>query len=202
MDAMTDARGVTAAAGTTKARIERAAVGLFAERGVDAVTTRQIAAACGVSEGALYRHYASKAALAEALFFSLQAALAEKIRAAALTFNAIDDQAAAMVDAYCEAADDDWALFSYHLLTAHRFLPGRAGRSQRAADNPVAEAEKLVQAAIDAGALPKGDAALKAAMALGAVMQTALHKYYGRLSGDLCNHADAIKKSVLAILHS
>lgn len=202
MDARTEVQGVTAAAGTTKARIERAAVALFAERGVDAVAIREIAAEAGVSEGALYRHYPSKAALAETLFFALQALLAKKIREAAAAFEEIDGQAAAVVDAYCQAADEDWALFSYHLLNAHRFLRGASGRSQKRAENPVAEAERLIEAAMDAGDLPKGDAGLKAAMALGAVLQTALHKYYGRISGDLSKHAGAIKKSVRAILRS
>lgn len=197
-----DARGVTAADGSTKARIERAAVALFAERGVDAVSIREIAAAADISEGAPYRHYPSKEALAETLFFALQALLAEKIRTAAAKFKAVDDQAAAIVDAYCEAADDDWALFSYHLLNAHRFLPGAAGRAQRPPDNPVAETEKLIAAAMSAGDLPKGDPALKAAMALGAVLQTALHKYYGRIPGGLSGHAGEIKKSVHAILHA
>ena len=55
-----DLEGVTEGAAGAKARIERAALGLFCARGVDAVTTREIAAASGVSEGALYRHYPSK----------------------------------------------------------------------------------------------------------------------------------------------
>lgn len=202
MTARAEVQGVTAAPGTTKARIERAAVALFAEHGVDAVAVKDIAAAAGVSEGALYRHYPSKAALAETLFFALQTALAEKIKDAAARFDAIDDQTAAVVDAYCRAADEDWAHFSYHLLSAHRFLPGADRRSHRTVDNPVAEAEKLIEAAMDAGALPKGEPALKTAMALGAVLQTALHKYYGRISGDLSGHALDIKKSVHAILHA
>ena len=201
MQAGSEQHAVAAAAETTKTRIERAAVALFAARGVDAVTIREIAAESGLSEGALYRHYPGKAALAEALFFGLQKSLAQTIRETAARPGAIDDRASAIVDAYCQAADDDWPLFSYHLLNAHRFLPGAAGRAQKAVDNPVVETETLVQQAMDAGALPKGDARLKAAMALGVVLQTALHKYYGRISGDLSKCAPAMKKSVLAVLH-
>ena len=50
-------RGVSAKDGTTKAKIERAALQLFAEHGVDGVSTKQIAAAAGISEGAIYRHF-------------------------------------------------------------------------------------------------------------------------------------------------
>jgi len=44
-----------------------AALGVFAEKGYEAGTMREIAAAVGVSEPALYRHYAGKEALFEEL---------------------------------------------------------------------------------------------------------------------------------------
>lgn len=44
-----------------------AAVPLFAERGFDAVTTRDIAAAAGVSEALLYRHFGGKKEIYEAI---------------------------------------------------------------------------------------------------------------------------------------
>jgi len=53
-------RGVSAVDGTNKAKIERAALTLFAEHGVDGVSTKSIAVAAGVSEGLLYRHFTNK----------------------------------------------------------------------------------------------------------------------------------------------
>ena len=47
----------------TKAKIETSALKLFAERGVDQTTTRDIAAGAGISEGAIYRHFESKDAM-------------------------------------------------------------------------------------------------------------------------------------------
>lgn len=44
------------------------ALRLFAEKGVKATTIRDIAAAAGVTEGALYRHFAGKEELARYLF--------------------------------------------------------------------------------------------------------------------------------------
>ena len=43
-----------------RAAILRAAAGLFAERGFRGTTTRDLAAACGVSEPVLYEHFANK----------------------------------------------------------------------------------------------------------------------------------------------
>ena len=57
MNTVIKLRGVSSVDGTTKARIERAAVILFAEHGVDGVSTKQIAKAAGISEGAIYRHF-------------------------------------------------------------------------------------------------------------------------------------------------
>jgi AcrR family transcriptional regulator len=50
---------------TARARIRDAAIGLFAERGVDGTTVRDIAQAAGVSSGLLRHHFGSKEALRE-----------------------------------------------------------------------------------------------------------------------------------------
>ena len=53
--------GVTAA--ETRARLLRAAADAFAERGYDGTRVADIAAAAGVSSGAMYAHFSSKADL-------------------------------------------------------------------------------------------------------------------------------------------
>jgi AcrR family transcriptional regulator len=191
-----DGRGVTALDGTTKARIERAALTLFAQGRMDKATTRAIAATAGISEGALYRHYASKEDIWQGLFFTLHERLGTLVAAAALSDDHISGQAAALVRAYCQTADDDWALFSFHLLSMHRFLQHDTPERM----NPVTEAEKIVSTAMDRGQIAKGDAVLVAGMALGIVLQPALHKAYGRLHGNLETHADTLTTAVLNIL--
>ena len=52
------------------------------------------------------------------------------------------------------------------------------------------------------GVIPSGDAALKAAMALGVVMQAGQNKIYNRLPGPLTKHADAMARAVVAVLKS
>ena len=55
---------------SAKPRIERAALEAFVIEGVDATTTKTIAAKAGVSEGAIYRHWKSKDELALGLFMN------------------------------------------------------------------------------------------------------------------------------------
>ena len=195
--AKTEARGVTAADGTTRARIERAALGLFVEKGVDAATTREIAAAAGLSEGALYRHFGAKEEIAETLFRAIHERLARLVREAGAAHETIEAQAGAVVDAWTATADEDWPLFAYHLLSTAHFLPSPPG-----GDDPVTAAEDLVRAAMKRGEIARGDATLVAAMALGVVLQAAQHKVYGRIKGPLAAHGADFKRAINAILQS
>lgn len=52
----------------TKEKIFDAAVDLFAEKGYDGVSIRGIGRAVGITEGAVYKHYASKEAILESIF--------------------------------------------------------------------------------------------------------------------------------------
>ena len=67
---------------STRQIIGRHALVLFASRGVDAVSVRDIGAAAGLSNPALFRHFASKEALAADLFASRYARLVAAVRAA------------------------------------------------------------------------------------------------------------------------
>jgi AcrR family transcriptional regulator len=55
---------------TKRPDIVQVATGLFAERGIDGVSMRDIAQAAGVREAAIYRHFASKEALTREIFLS------------------------------------------------------------------------------------------------------------------------------------
>ncbi|MGF1543271.1 MAG: TetR/AcrR family transcriptional regulator [Parvularculaceae bacterium] len=192
-----DARGITAADGSTKARIERAAVSLFVERGVDAATTREIAAAAGVAEGTLYRHFKSKDEIAESAFFSVHNRLADMIEEAGEAAEGVDDQARAIVASLTAFADADWTLFRYHLLYTHHFVPRRHDPR-----NPVSAAEALVARGMARGDAPAGDARLVAAMALGVVLQAALHKAYGILAEPMAAYRERLERGVVAVLRA
>lgn len=179
-------------------KIERAALKLFVHEGVDAATTREIAEKAGVSEGALYRHYKGKDDLAFALFMETHNRLSQMLTKALGGPGSLEHKVHAAVAAYCELADQDFLLFSFHLVSLNKYLP----QDKRREDDPVSITERIISGLMDAGAIPKGDPALKAAMALGVVMQTGQNKVYSRLPGPLAQHAPALARGVLAVLKS
>lgn len=179
----------------TRRRIEAAALALFVAHGVDAATTREIARAAGVSEGAIYRHFDSKDELAAAMFLKIHTRLAALIRAAARARRGIAEQAGAIIDAYCTTADEDFPLFTFHLLYAHRFLP-----TPEDVDNPVDAVEDIINAAMKRREIVRNDPAFVAGMALGLVLQTALQIHYGRLKGPLSQYAEDLVAATIATL--
>lgn len=187
-----------ARARNARPKIERAALKLFVHEGIDAATTREIAEKAGVSEGALYRHYRGKDELALALFKETHNRLGKMMAEALSGDGNLEQKVLAAVNAYCELADEDFLLFSFHLVSLNRFLPYDKKRE----DDPVTITEKIISGLMNDGAIPKGDAPLKAAMALGVVMQAGQNKIYNRLPGPFSQHAEAMARAVLCVLKS
>lgn len=178
-------------------KIERAALKLFVTEGVDASTTREIADSAGVSEGALYRHYKGKDELALALFMETHNRLSQMMMEAFMQPGTIEEKIRAIVTAYCALADEDWLMFSFHLVSLNKFLP----HDTRREDDPVSIVEKLLTMMMDNGDIPKGDPAILAAMSIGVVIQSGLNKIYDRLPGPFSQHVDAFTRAILAIIH-
>jgi AcrR family transcriptional regulator len=180
----------------TKARIERAALTLFVARGVSATTTKEIALAAGIAEGTIYRHFPTKEAMAEELFLRVHTALAQELEKAQRGKATIKDKARAIVQTYCAAADADWLLFSYHLLSQHQhMIQVEVDRA-----NPVGVVREIVRKAMAAGEIPKRDVDVVAAMAMGVVLQPATLKVYGRITTTLSEHVEILSDGVWAVL--
>jgi AcrR family transcriptional regulator len=63
----------------TRDRIVRKAKNLFAKHGYGGVSIEDVLAACRLSRGALYHHFASKEALFEAVFEAMEIEIAERV---------------------------------------------------------------------------------------------------------------------------
>lgn len=189
-----DVRGVTGTHGTAKARIERAALLLFARKGVDGVSTREIAAAAGLSEGSIYKNFKSKDVLAETLFEAIHVRLYALVQAALSETVGFEEAVTRVVEAYCTAADTDRVLFEYHIT--HMFRFGQVDRPGR--PDPTALIADRIADAIKTGDCPEGDPELKAAAALGVVLQPAAHRMSGRFAYDLQSRAPGLSRAALA----
>ncbi|MDF1767385.1 TetR/AcrR family transcriptional regulator [Maricaulis sp.] len=190
--------GVTAKTGTTKARIERAALQLFASHGMDGVSIKQIAEACTISDGAMYRHFKSKDALARLMFEAIHKKLLDMVASHLTPDASLEDISRALVTAYCNLADEDPAQFTYHLTHRNYFI---AASGDGGADPSDLMTECIAQA-MERGEIPKGDPELRSAMALGVVMQAAEYSLYGRIERPLSAHIDQFTRGIMAVLRS
>lgn len=180
----------------TKQRIERAALTLFVARGVAETTTREIALAASIAEGTIYRYFPSKEQLAVDMFLRHHRALAEALDEAQEKAATLREKIDAIVRCYCEWADRDWTLFAYHLLNQHSFLI----QVPDSAPNPVNVVREVIARAMKAGEIPRRNADLAAASAVGVVLQAATYKVYGRFEGPLTAHARFFADAAWAVL--
>ena len=97
---------------------------------------------------------------------------------------------------YCEWADRDWTLFAYHLLNQHSFLI----QVPDGTPNPVTVVREVIAQAMKAGEIPRRNADLAAAAAIGVVMQPATYKVYGRFTGELSAHVRFFADAAWAVL--
>lgn len=177
-----------------KSRVERAALELFASNGVDGVTIAELAAAAGVSQGALYRHYSSKEELAWSLFSTAYLRTGAELDAIRAGHSGLASRIAAMVAHFCSLYDRDPALFRFMLIAQHGLLP----RVQPGSRTPVDAIADVVNDAVAAKELEPTEPATGAAVIMGVILQTATFHTYGRLSGPLTARAPALAGAALA----
>jgi AcrR family transcriptional regulator len=180
----------------TKARISRAALGLFVEKGVAETTVRDIAAAAQVAEGTLYRHFTGKDELAWELFAANFVELADELDRLQIRQDSLAGKLTVMVEHFCTFFERDPVLFSYLLLAQHDYLK----RVTPDMPNPVDVVHQVIWRAMSAGELPPGDAAAASAMVMGIVLQSAVFKIYGRITPHLTSLSDTLTSACLRVL--
>lgn len=159
---------------TTRQKIERAAIKLISARGMDDVSMRDIAKSVGVTEAALYRHFASKHALVWEIFSMYYDQFAAQLNDLQAAENHIKDKIDVMVRAYCEFFDRDRDLFSFLLLTQH--IQRIAPKNYEAAFSIMMQ--NLIQQAAVKKEIPAQNAQISTAMIMGCVLQSALYCLY------------------------
>ncbi len=107
----------------TRERLLAVARQAFAQNGFEATTNRQIAAAAGITAGAIYHYYDSKAELYAAVFGEVQVMIYGAFEAAIAPHCALLDRFAAVLDKAVEMNRSDPSIAG--------FVVGVAGETQR-----------------------------------------------------------------------
>jgi AcrR family transcriptional regulator len=180
----------------TKDRIERASISLFVRKGVTETTVRDIAEAVDISEGALYRHFIGKDELVWQLFERHYVAFAGRLQALADGETTARGKLAAMIRGFCQAHDDDPALFHFLLFVQHGQLSKLAGDTP----TPVTVMHGVLSHAMAAGEVPAQDANLASALVMGLVLQPMTFAAYGRLPQAQAPNAERLISAAWAAL--
>ncbi len=180
----------------TQDRIEQVAIHLFASKGVRETTIKDIAAAAGLSEGALYRHFTSKDDLVWRAFEHRYVALAFRLKTAAAAAMTTRERLGAMIREIALAHDDDPALFHFLVFVQH----GQLSRLAPDTPTPVTVVHDLLAAAVASGELPGQDPNLATALVFGLVLQPMTFAAYGRLPGPQAAYVERLAAAAWAAL--
>ncbi len=172
----------------TKEAISRAALQLFVEQGIAETTIRDIAREAGVAEGAMYRHFESKDALAWELFAENFTDLALNLERLAEQHQTARDKIEAMTRQFCAFFDDDPIMFSYLLLVQHDHFK----KITPEMPSPVRVVREVIEGGMARGEIPERDPNLATAMIMGIVLQVATFKIYEGINQSLASLAGTL----------
>ena len=165
--------------------IKSEAMRLFVAHGTDAVSVRDIAAACDMKPSNLYAHFASKEALAAELFHQGYAEYGAILHEAAFGTAPFRVRLDRLVRTICRLHDEDNTRFRFLIMTQHGFLAD-VPHDER---NPVEVICRAVAAAMETGEIPSREPDLMAMALIGIIVQPATARLYGRLHGSLTERA-------------
>jgi len=153
---------------TKRDAVCEAALELFAEKGIEATTTREIAERAGAAEGTLYRHFDGKDDLANWLHERCADELRDRLTAAA-------DEAAAPADRLEALVRGIFAFFA-EKPTSCTYLLSRQDESTDAGPSPAPLAPFIdtIEAGMEAGVFEDVSAPLVAGWILAMVQRTVL----------------------------
>ena len=175
----------------TREKILAEALALFAKKGFDASSVKDISTAVGVADAALYRHFPSKDDIAHAVFSRHYGALADEIELIGKRHNSIAPIIDELIDLLCSLFDEQPDVFTFILINQHNHL-----RFVGLSGNPVEEVTSIMRRAIARREIGISDPDLATGIALGAAIQPAIFHLYGRLTGKLADNRDEISAAI------
>lgn len=174
------------AGGGKKEMIRDQALRLFAERNVETVSVRDIAAACDMKASNLYAHFPSKEALIADLFVEGYRLYGTLMANAADGEDPFRARLGRIVRLICRLHDEDSLRFRFLVMTQHGFLRD----VPRDENNPVEVICRAVAAAMAKGEIPSREPEIMALAIVGIIVQPATGRLYGRISGNLSDRSE------------
>src|SRR5262249_18305421 len=144
-----------------------AALACFAELGYDATRVRHIAERAGVTEGALYRHFPSKEALAQELYRRHLNAYTARLRAIGASGGPTERRLREIVHGSLTSYRAHPAALSFALLGTPPFMQSPPAEL----DYPLDVIEGLVREGQEEGTIRRGQPNLLAAIFLGCLLR-------------------------------
>jgi AcrR family transcriptional regulator len=159
---------------STRTALIVAARALFAEQGYSGVGTEEIVRAAGVTRGALYHHFKGKRELFEAVYERIEAELAERIAAGALSANATSPMEAMRAGAEMFLAASTEPETQRIVLLDGPSVLGWDRWREIATEHGLGLIEATLQAAVDAGSIAPQPVRPLAHVLMGALDEAAM----------------------------
>ncbi len=156
--------------GTKRPAIVAAATSLFASKGVDATSMREVADAAGVREAAIYRHFRGKEEMAQEIFASWYGWYSQQVQEIVERGDSLREKLHALVHVEFEAVRAHPQEFLYFCENEARFLRGLRRDIPRVRQELI----KMLRKEQASGEERIGDAALLADMLSGALCAVAI----------------------------
>jgi len=177
--------------------IEDTAIKLFASKGIQQVTIKDIAKEAGCSEGALYRHYSGKDEMALSLYKNELEKFGVLLKAVLKGKGTFSERLKSAVGLFYSFFDEDPVTFKFILLSEHHFPPQNKLEPKLNPHNLVFD---FVQEGTKRGEFNNEDTELSAAMVLGLVLQPATLKATGRLKKKMSDKTNEVVEACLRVL--
>jgi len=156
--------------GTKRPAIVAAATSLFASKGIDATSMREVADAAGVREAAIYRHFRGKEEMAQEIFASWYGWYSQQVQEIVERGDSLREKLHTLVHVEFEAARAHPLEFLYFCENEARFLRGLRRDIPRVRQELI----KMLRKEQASGEVRIGDAALLADMLSGALCAVAI----------------------------
>jgi AcrR family transcriptional regulator len=181
---------------TKRPVIIRAATSLFARRGVDGTSMRDIAEAAGVREAAIYRYFASKDEMSREIFVSWYGWYSRQLREIVRGSGDMKEKVHSVARLELSAAEEHTDAYTYFCANEPRFIRSLPAGVPRARDVFI----EMIKKGQDRHEVKAGDAGLLADMLSGALCTVALSWIGRRRRGDLSSQLSLIAETCWAMI--